>query len=620
MKLLDLYINGFGKFHNREISFEEGLNIVYGKNEAGKSTIHTFIRGMLFGIEVKRGRAAKNDTYTKFEPWENSGVYEGRLRVSYLGHNYRIERRFQKNKKEIVVVDETIGKLVEPNRAFWDELLCGLSETTYNNTISIGQLKSATDEGMVSELKNYIANLNTSGNMALNITKAATFLKHQRKELESQMVPEAARSYTALLSEIRNVEKEIASPEYENQIQSYQTMRSEMKDLIDQKQQEKESLIQKTARGKQVLASSQFTDQASITSYLIQTQKVYEDYSDARDACDNKSRKVLSILSFIAATLLLCGTGFLFYMLKTSQTQGDYGVASVLLCGGMAFGSLFLYLAGICLILRRRRDQKDLSMNLKVLQEVFSRHLGDSTISQDAMNAFQERMAEFTRLSAAITKSEASIQQQAEEIEELQKKQENCSGVIETQQRTQWELERKLEHLSNCKTQSEALKHVLAENERIRDEISAIELALETMTSLSSSIRGSFGLYLNKIASDLISGITGGIYTSMSVDENLNVFMNTKTRLVPIEQVSSGTMDQVYLALRLAAASLIQGDGEHMPLVFDDSFTLYDDDRLKTALKWLTQTYDGQIVIFTCHQREIQMLTETRIPFHLIEI
>ena len=50
MKILDIYINGFGKFHGRNLSFEDGLNIVYGKNEAGKSTIHTFIRGMLFGI------------------------------------------------------------------------------------------------------------------------------------------------------------------------------------------------------------------------------------------------------------------------------------------------------------------------------------------------------------------------------------------------------------------------------------------------------------------------------------------------------------------------------------------------------------------------------------------
>ena len=55
MKILSLHIDGFGKFHDRDISFEDGLNVVYGKNEAGKSTLHTFIKGMLFGIERQRG-------------------------------------------------------------------------------------------------------------------------------------------------------------------------------------------------------------------------------------------------------------------------------------------------------------------------------------------------------------------------------------------------------------------------------------------------------------------------------------------------------------------------------------------------------------------------------------
>ena len=50
---------------------------------------------------------------------------------------------------------------------------------------------------MVAELRNYIANLNTSGSIALNITKATAYLKSQRRELENQMVPEAARSYTS---------------------------------------------------------------------------------------------------------------------------------------------------------------------------------------------------------------------------------------------------------------------------------------------------------------------------------------------------------------------------------------------------------------------------------------
>mgnify|MGYP002236042618 FL=1 len=97
-------------FHNRDISFQDGLNVVYGKNEAGKSTLHTFIKGMLFGIERQRGRASKNDTYSKFQPWTQSGVYEGYLRVECDGQIYRIERRFQKGDKRLCVINETTGK------------------------------------------------------------------------------------------------------------------------------------------------------------------------------------------------------------------------------------------------------------------------------------------------------------------------------------------------------------------------------------------------------------------------------------------------------------------------------------------------------------------------------
>ena len=59
--------------------------------------------------------------------------------------------------------------------------------------------------------------------------------------------------------------------------------------------------------------------------------------------------------------------------------------------------------------------------------------------------------------------------------------------MIEKQQRTQWELEKKLEHLNACRTRAAALKRVLAENDRVREEILAIEMAQETMTELSSS-------------------------------------------------------------------------------------------------------------------------------------
>lgn len=630
MRLLDLYIDGFGKFHDRSVTFEPGLNIIYGKNEAGKSTLHHFIRCMLFGLERGRGRASKNDMYSRCEPWLNKAAYGGRLRLEQDGMVYRIERNFQKDQKSLTIVNETLGREVEPTRTFMDGLLCGLNEITYTNTISIGQLKSATDSGMVSELKNYIANMNTSGNMALNITKATAYLKNRRRELERQMVPEAARSYTSLLSEIRNIEKEISAPEYENQLQAYQEMRTQVRSLLAQKQEAREGLLQKIATGRQALAGSQFTDEESIIRYQDEARATYEEYQFTRAGSEKKSRTVFAVVSLLLAALFggCCAlmalhewggyaSSDLAARLASVLGLSDISLLLICLSGGLA---LLTGGIGIGLAVKNKRLKKNLEYSSKLLQEIFSRHLGDSSISDDAMKAFEARMAEFIRLSQVLVRSEASVEEHAAEIASLQERETTCDEVISRQQRTQWELEKKLEHLTHCKDQVESLKTVLEENDRLREELTAIDLALETMTELSSQVRDSFGLYLNKTASKLIDGITGGIYNSMSVDENLNVFMNTRTKLVPIDQVSSGTMDQIYLALRLAAAKLIQSGQDEMPLIFDDSFVLYDDSRLKTALKWLCKAYQGQIIIFTCHQREAQMLTANQIPYHLIQM
>lgn len=610
MRLLDLHIDGFGKFHDCSVSFEDGLNIIYGKNEAGKSTLHTFIRCMLFGLERGRGRASKNDLYSRYEPWQNRAIYGGKLRLEKDGKTYRIERNFQKDQKSLVIVDETGGKEIEPTKSFMDYLLDGLTETAYNNTISIGQLKSATDGGMVTELRNYIANMNTSGNMALNITKATAFLKSRRKEFERQIVPEAARSYTSLLGEIRTIEKEISAPEYENQLKEYQTMRSQVKSLLVEKQEEREALLQKVAKGRQAMETARFTDGASITRYLNQVHDNYSEYCRLKTASEKKSRTVLAMLTIILAALLAGSTAFFFSLNNNA----------IFLPGGMGLISLVLLITGFALLLKGKHLKKAAAMAGNLMQELFSRHLGDPSISEEAMNAFEERMNEFLRLSKILERSEESLKEQAAEITSLKERETTCENVISGQQRTQWELEKKLDRLAYCKDQAESLKQVLEENERIRQEVTAIDLALDTMTELSSTIRDSFGLYLNKTASGLIDGISGGIYNSMSVDESLNVFINTRTKLIPVEQVSSGAMDQIYLALRLAAAKLIQTKDGQMPLIFDDSFVLYDDERLRTALKWLTNTFDNQIIIFTCHKREAQMLTSNQIPYCLVEI
>ena len=74
-----LILKNFGKFQGKEIELKEGINILFGENESGKSTIHVFFQSMLFGMKRGRGKASKTDIYSRYMPWENGNWYEGSM-------------------------------------------------------------------------------------------------------------------------------------------------------------------------------------------------------------------------------------------------------------------------------------------------------------------------------------------------------------------------------------------------------------------------------------------------------------------------------------------------------------------------------------------------------------
>ena len=71
MVIRRLKIKNFGKIRDKDMELSPGINVLYGENESGKTTTHTFIRSMFYGVRRLRGKAALNDTYTKYEPWDN---------------------------------------------------------------------------------------------------------------------------------------------------------------------------------------------------------------------------------------------------------------------------------------------------------------------------------------------------------------------------------------------------------------------------------------------------------------------------------------------------------------------------------------------------------------------
>lgn len=622
MKILELHISGFGKFKDKHIVLGENINILYGENEAGKSTIHSFIRAMLYGLEKGRGRASKYSIWAKYEPWENT-VYQGIMKVSFNSHIYRIERNFSKGNKDVVsILEEDTGIIISPAKPFLDKLLCGLSEATYYNTVSIGQLKSETDENMVSELKNYIANMNTTGNMALNINKAVAYLKDQRKSILSQTVPEAAKAYASNISEIKRLENEISNPMYINNINSLKENKSlfqqREKDLI----REKETLIGDISKKKQFLLDYGFTEKSDIDAIKDSLSSNYKDYNKYLA----KSKSFTKVFAFIFVILSVLSLSCAIYMFikGTNNIINQYvGIPYDILFAILMQSALVFIIASSILIKINLHNKKKLgscAANLTSILSAFSGNNSEIIIDNSNIEELDIKLNYFYEAYDDILNKETALINISDEINNAGINLEKYSSDIELQQKSQWELENKIEHLSNLKDENSALKNIIDANKKLQTQIQAIDLALETMTNLSSSIKNSFGLYLNKEASNMVSGITDGIYNSMSIDENLNIFMNTKKKLVPLSQVSSGTMDQIYLALRLASAKLMQGNKDELPIIFDDSFVNYDKYRLSSCLKWLSETYNGQIIMFTCHSREAQLLKAQQIDFNFIKL
>ena len=306
-------------------------------------------------------------------------------------------------------------------------------------------------------------------------------------------------------------------------------MRDSVKEEIELNQQEKDELADKVLRGRQMLDDYEFSDEASISAYLNNAEEIYSCYNDSKAVTQSGGGRMVPIILFLLAAAAAAGSGYFlywyFYPYNTLLPVLPVKLKPYTTGMALAIGAAVLLAGGFFTLFRRKRLLKEAKLCTATLSEIFKRHLGDSSISDEAMEALRSRLGEFTRLCQMMAKSEETLKLQTEKISTLRERQNNCSEVIEKQQRIQWELEKKLEHLADCKDRAAALKRIITENERLRQDIAAIDLAQETMQELSMSIRDSFGLYLNKTTSELISGITGGIYTSISIDENLNAFL-----------------------------------------------------------------------------------------------
>ena len=204
MIIKQLNLDHFGKFHGREIDLNPGVNIIYGANESGKSTVHAFIQSMLFGAERLRGRGAGRDAYSKYQPWEGGASYEGRMRLSYQDKNWRIVRNFYKDDSHFEVVDETSGRQEACASDDISSLIPGMQLSNYRNSISTGQLSVQPDGQFTTNMQSYMANMAMGATDSVDVGRALAYLKDERKKAAGRFSQETYHQYRDKAEMLRN--------------------------------------------------------------------------------------------------------------------------------------------------------------------------------------------------------------------------------------------------------------------------------------------------------------------------------------------------------------------------------------------------------------------------------
>lgn len=184
-------------------------------------------------------------------------------------------------------------------------------------------------------------------------------------------------------------------------------------------------------------------------------------------------------------------------------------------------------------------------------------------------------------------------------------------SMIAGQQASIREKYRKLRNVSQIENVIEQLEEKL---QKIREDYEILGIAATAMEEAFEEVQRSFGPMVNTRTASIFKELTQGKYSNVAVSRDFAItFENSSDRtLREWGYLSSGTIDQAYLALRLAITELVTDGREALPLLLDDIFTLYDDTRASEGMRFINEyrqksDKSQQVLLFTCHNRIADM-------------
>lgn len=555
MKIDKLHLQDFGQFHDKDISLAPGVNILYGANEAGKTTTKDFIVDMMYGLDGSQNNGRVN-AYEKRKPI-NSDAYAGSMEVTTEQGQYQIDRNFLKESKSAVVKDLNSGYEVPLQQP--DSLLGTLIQTdksTYMNTLCVGQTELATSHAIVDRLNDYIVNMASTRAGDVDAVNAITQLNDKKKEFANESLEAREQELTAQLQLDRDYDAEIAAVEEE-----YKKVEASGGD-------KKEAKLQFTPIKNSSMREEEEAEEAE------QEEEPAEELTDREK--DMKMLQNMGKRSILDNTFVLLFFSLVFIALFVGIAWVIPVNIPELKMGIMGFGIILVVITTIQVFSRRAKLYR-------LLEELEIEQGFEDAKAEAAMSQSTDQ-SEWNAKLAELRNKKDSILQERKAQEEM---------LVEINQ----------------------IKEKMAAN---NVELAALDLAIRTIQDLSEDIYDSFGSVLNEQVSALVRKITNGKYTEVRIDDQLNVLVKSGNSFISMDYLSTGTIEQIYLALRLSIANVLIA--EDLPIIIDDIFVTYDYQRLYDTVSCLGEYLNRQIIMFTTNPGLQEMCTQLGIAYHAISL
>lgn len=611
MIIREANIGKFGKLENQKYQFAPQINVIYGANESGKSTLMQFLKAMLFGLEKTRVRKTL-DTYNRYEPWDTPAYFYGSMMFETGQQQFLLERNFYYKEKRARLVNIRDGEELSVEYGDLDMLLGNVSAAAYENTCCIGQEQLLPGRELGVLLEDERSNLAQTGSGDFQLSKALQELEQKRKNAEKtrKELEQQRLSHIHQLEVNQQVlERDIAGLKAQQEKQSTQqgTVQEQVR-ALQQQMEPVQTAYQTVCRREQELKSAVAQEQLEWEQVEREQWKreQFRREQEKTDALQQKSGKNAGF-----SPLLLIGVaGLILAPVLRSAMDGFQKIAPALniIC-------IILILAGLVSAYRRNRAKKE--------TDAAQNHRGQD----DRANGRADlQSVERERRKAALDQKLQRVCQQKSTLEEQLQKLKDQKKSLQLQaarqegsgDQLQSQIQEKEVELENLTEQVAELQQETLDEQHAREDRDALELAAETMSRLAARMSKALEHTLDKEMSGILAQITGNVHEQLQVTDGQGIVLAEQLQKRTPEAYSQGTMQQAYFSYRMAAGYMLMKE-EPLPFLLDETFANYDEERLRQTLRWLAEQ-ENQIFLFTCRETEMRLLTEEDIPFASIRL